>query len=98
MNKFYDQYQCLPQKKTLMCWQTRFIQLLLNHMKLLALCESRFVRKITFGGILSWQAFEKRLADLGEKPLKKKQEEDWEAQNLALSYFKTAVRRVKRDL
>ena len=32
-------------------------------MKLLALCESRFVRKIiTFGGILSHQAFEKRLA------------------------------------
>ena len=41
----------------------------LNHMKLLALCESRFVRKITFGGILSLQAFGKRLAELGEKPL-----------------------------
>ena len=26
MNKFYHQYQCLPQKKTLMCGQTRFIQ------------------------------------------------------------------------
>ena len=44
---------CLPQKKTLMCWQTRFVQLLLTHAKLLALCESRFVRKITFSGILS---------------------------------------------
>ena len=45
--------QCLPQKKTLICWQTRFIQLLLTQMKLLALCESRFLRNITFGGILS---------------------------------------------
>ena len=57
-------------KKDLMCWKTRFVQLLLAHMKLLALCKSCFVRKITFGGILSYQAFEKRLAKLGEKPLK----------------------------
>ena len=39
-------------------------------MKLLALCESRFVGNIIFGGILSYQAFEKRLAVLGEKPSK----------------------------
>ena len=32
---------------------------------------------------------------IGEKPLK--QEEDWEAQKLALSYSKNAVRRAKRD-
>ena len=32
------------------------------------------------------------------KAIKTKQEEDWEAQNLALSYFKKAVRRAKRDL
>ena len=37
-------------------------------MKLLAICESRFVRKITFGEILSKQAFEKRLAVHREKP------------------------------
>ena len=48
----------------------RFIQLLLNYMKLLALCEIRFIQKITLGGILSLQAFGKRLAKLGEKPLK----------------------------
>ena len=32
------------------------------------------------------------------KVTKTKQEEDWEAQKLALSYFKKAVRRAKRDL
>ena len=32
--------------------------------------RSRFLRKITFGGIRSLQAFEKRLAELGGKPLK----------------------------
>ena len=32
--------------------------------------QKSLVRKITFGGILSQQAFEKRLAELGEKPLK----------------------------
>ena len=32
---------------------------------------------------------------LGEKPLK--QQEDWEAQKLGLTYFKKAVRRAKRD-
>ena len=31
------------------------------------------------------------------KAIKTKQEEDWEAQKLALSYFKKAVRRAKRD-
>ena len=49
------------------------------------LCESRFVRKITVGGILSKQAFEKRLAVLGEKPLK---QEDWEAQKPTQSISK----------
>ena len=63
----------VPSSK-LMCWQTRSIPLLLNHVKLLALCKSRFVRKITFGGILSLQAFGKRLADLGKKPLKQNKE------------------------
>ena len=60
----------VPSSKEDIDVQTRFIPLLLNHMKLLALCESRFVRKITFGGILSLQVFGKRLAELGEKPLK----------------------------
>ena len=32
-----------------------------------------------------------------KKALKTKQEEDWEAQKLALSYFKKAVRKSKRD-
>ena len=32
------------------------------------------------------------------KALKTKQEEDWEAQKVALAYFKKAVRRVKRNL
>ena len=66
-------------------------------MKLLALCVSRFVRKITSGGILSEQVFEKKLAELGKKPVRTKQEEDWEAQKFALSFFKKAVRRAKRD-
>ena len=44
-------YRCLSQKKELMCWQTRFIQLLLNSMKLLALCKSCLARKIISGGI-----------------------------------------------
>ena len=39
-------------------------------MTLLALRESRFVRKKTFCGILNEQAFEKWPAELGEKPLK----------------------------
>ena len=32
------------------------------------------------------------------KAIKRKQEEDWEAQKLALSYFKSTIRRAKRDL
>ena len=31
------------------------------------------------------------------KAIKRKQEEDWETQKLALAYFKKAVRRAKRD-
>ena len=31
------------------------------------------------------------------KAIKTKQEKDWEAQKLALSYFKKAVRKAKRD-
>ena len=31
------------------------------------------------------------------KAIKTKQKEDWEAQKLALAYFKTAMRRAKRD-
>ena len=31
------------------------------------------------------------------KAIKIKQEEDWEAQKLALSYFKKTIRRAKRD-
>ena len=66
-------------------------------MKLLALCESRFVRKITFGGILSLQVFGKRPRRAWRKAIKTKQEKDWEAQKLALSYFKKVVRKAKRD-
>ena len=33
----------------------------------------------------------------GRKAIKTKQEKDWEAQKLALSYFKKAVRKAKRD-
>ena len=63
-------------------------------MKLLALCESSFVRK-TFGGILSRQAaFEKRLAVLGEKSLKQNKKK---IGKLGQAYFKKNVRRAKRD-
>ena len=31
----------------------KLYSVIINHLKLLVLCESRFARKITFGGILS---------------------------------------------
>ena len=60
-------------------------------MKLLALCENRFVR------IKILASLRKEARRAWRKAIETTQEEDWEAQKLGLAYFKKAIRRPKRD-
>ena len=86
----------LLQKKTLMCWQTRFIVITNSYE---AACPKR--KSLRTKDNTWWNSelasLRKEARRAWRKAIKTKQEEDWEAQKLALSCFKKAVRRAKRD-